>query len=218
MNRIKQVAAGLLLASSGLAASTASAEVSYNIGYASEYYFRGILQKSSSASAGADFTQGGLYAGIWTADVGDGLEVDVYGGYGIETDSGFSASIGATGYYYTGQFDDKYEEINLNFGYGMFGLEYSFGKAGFSSNESDYDFLAVTVTGENGLYGKAATFGQDADGDYLEFGYGTTVSDIDLGVSYIISSKELGVLNGEVNSLGEGQQSEALIFTIGKTF
>ncbi|MEO2182922.1 MAG: hypothetical protein ABGY43_11535 [bacterium] len=36
-------------------------------------------------------------AGAWTADVGDGVEVDGYFGYGIETDAGFSASLGFIG-------------------------------------------------------------------------------------------------------------------------
>ena len=47
----------------------AHADVSYNVGFVSEYYYRGYFQKSSSASAGLDFEQGGFYAGAWTADV-----------------------------------------------------------------------------------------------------------------------------------------------------
>ena len=30
--------------------------------------------------------------------------------------------------------------------------------------EADYDFLAITVTGENGIYGKYGTFGDEFDG------------------------------------------------------
>ena len=69
--------------------------------FASEYYYRGFFQKSSSASAGIDFEEGGFYAGAWTADVGEGLEVDGYLGYGVEMGD-VSASVGFTGYYYTG--------------------------------------------------------------------------------------------------------------------
>ena len=58
-----------------------------------------------------DYENGGFYIGTWAADVGDGLEVDGYFGYGIETESGFSVGLGFTGYY-TGEFDDTYEEIN----------------------------------------------------------------------------------------------------------
>ena len=109
MNSLKRMMAVLAVVGAGFSASHANAEVSYNIGYASEYYYRGILQKSSSGSAGVDFEQGGFYLGTWAADVGDGLEVDLYGGYGVETDAGVSMSVGFTGYYYTGDFDDTYD-------------------------------------------------------------------------------------------------------------
>jgi len=198
-----------------MTASVASAEVSYNIGYASEYYYRGINQKNSSASVGADFEEGGFYAGTWAADVGDGAEIDGYFGYGIETEQGISVSLGFTGYYYTGEFDDTYEEINLNLGYGLFSLEYSVGEWDGFGDEADYDFLAGTVELENGLYGTYGTFGDDFDGEYLELGWGTTISDIDFGIAVILSSDEL---SDQTDSSGDATESEAIIFSIGKTF
>jgi len=193
----------------------ASAEVSYNIGFASEYYYRGILQNDSSASGGIDYENGGFYIGTWAADVGDGMEIDGYFGYGIETESGFSASLGFTGYYYTGEFDDTYEEINVNLGYGMFGIEYSVGEWDGFGDEQDYDFLAGTISLENGLYATYGTFGKDFDGDYIELGWGTTVSEIDLGVAIVLSSDEL---SDQLDSDGDATESEAIIFTIGKSF
>ena len=190
-------------------------EVSYNVGFASEYYYRGILQNDSSASAGIDYENGGFYVGAWTADVGDGLEVDGYLGYGVETESGFSIGVGFTGYYYTGEFDDTYEEINLNMGYGMVSLEYSVGEWGGFDDEADYDFLAVTVEGDNGFYGKYGTFGKDFDGDYIELGWGTTIAEIDFGIAAILNSDEL---SDELDSDGDPTEGEAIIFTIGKTF
>ncbi len=195
--------------------ATASADVSYNVGFASEYYYRGILQNDSSASAGVDYEESGFYAGAWTADVGDGLEIDGYFGYGIETEEGFSASLGFTGYYYTGEFDDTYEELNLNLGYGLFSLEYSVGEWEGFGDEADYDFLAGTIAFENGVYVTYGTFGDDFDGDYAELGWGTTVSEIDLGVAIILSSDEL---SDQVDSDGDDTESEAIVFTIGKTF
>lgn len=215
MNKFTHIAAGLVLVSTGMFAATASAEVSYNVGYTSEYYFRGILQKSSSGSAGIDYSESGFYAGAWTADVGDGLEVDGYFGYGIETEAGFTASIGFTGYYYTGEFDDTYEEVNFGAGYGMFSLAYAVGEYdGFGAGE-DYDFLSLTVTGENGLYGTYGTFGDEFDGDYLEVGWGTSISDIDLGIAAIFSSDEL---SDQTSSSGSTTESEAIVFSIGKTW
>lgn len=200
--------------------STASAEMSYNIGYASEYYFRGILQKSSSASAGADYTQGGFYAGTWAADVGDGLEIDGYFGYGIETEDGLSASIGYTGYFYTGEFDDTYQEINLNFGFGIAGLEYSRGEYdNFDGPTLDYDFTALTLDFGSGFYGTLGAFGliedDGGEGEYLELGWGTTISEIDIGVAAIFNSKEL---SDQADSDGDPSGGEALVFTIGKSF
>ena len=73
------------IAAGSLGVSTvATADVSYNVGYASEYYYRGYYQKNSSASAGIDYEEGGFYVGAWTADVGEGLEYDIYGGYGMD--------------------------------------------------------------------------------------------------------------------------------------
>ncbi len=111
MKALTRLGAAAVIAASAFGATNAYAEgeVSYNIGFVSEYYFRGIKQKDSSASAGMDYENGGFYIGTWAADVGDGLEVDGYFGYGIETEGGFSASLGFTGYYYTGEFDDTYE-------------------------------------------------------------------------------------------------------------
>ena len=212
----KFIAAATLASGALMTSNVASADVSYNIGFASEYYFRGVLQKSSSASVGADYENNGFYAGTWAADVGDGLEVDGYFGYGIETDSGISASLGFTGYYYTGEFDDTYEEINLNLGYSLFSLEYSVGEYdNFDGPDLDYDFLAGTVSLENGLYGTYGTFGKDFDGEYLELGWGTTISEIDFGIALILSSDEI---SDQLDSDEEPTESEAVVFTIGKTF
>jgi hypothetical protein len=73
------------------------------------------------------------------------VEVDGYFGYSIETDAGFSASLGFTGYYYTGKFDNTYEGINLNLDYKIVSLEYSVGEWDGFGAAVDYDFLAVLL-------------------------------------------------------------------------
>ena len=212
----KQIIVGALLSGSVMISTNAVAgEVSYNVGFASEYYFRGVFQNDSSASAGIDYENGGFYAGAWTADVGDGLEVDGYFGYGVETESGLSASLGFTGYYYTGEFDDTYEEINLNLGYKMVSLEYSVGEYDGFGEESDYDFLALSIESENGFYGTFGSFGKDSDGEYVELGYGTSIADFDVGIAAVFSSEEL---SDELDSDGDATESEAVIFTIGRSF
>jgi len=202
-----------LLASSAIAvvaaagfAAPAMADLSANVGFASEYYYRGILQKSSSASAGLDFVAGGFYVGTWAADVGDGLETDVYGGYNLELGE-FTVGAGFTGYYYSGDFDETYEEINLSASWSFLSVGYSVGEWDGDGGQ-DYDFFEITAE-HNGFYGKYGTFGKDFDGDYFEVGYGTEVGGFDLGIAGIFSSKELSDQDGS---------SEALIFTIGKSF
>lgn len=219
MKKINHITAGLVLASTGLYASTATAEadVSYNIGYASEYYYRGILQKSSSGNVGIDYSNNGFYAGGWTADVGPGLEVDAFFGYNYETDFGFTLGTGLTGYYYTGEFDDTYEEVNFNFEYGIVSVEYSIGAwEGFKHQASkDYDFLAVTLSGDNGFYGTFGTFGDEFAGEYIELGWGTTISDIDFGVAAIFNSDDI---SNQISFHGTPTEGEAFVFTVGKGF
>jgi len=193
-----------------VASSTAHADFSANIGYASDYYFRGIFQKASSPNGGLDYSNGGFYVGTWAADVGDGLEVDGYFGYGGEI-SEFTYGVGFTGYYYTGDFDDTYQEINLSAGYSFITLDYAAGQYENGPDPTaDYSYYAVTFE-YNGFYGKYAGFGQDFSGEYVELGYGTTVADIDLGLALVVNDKDLNVFS-------DTDGDETLIFTIGKSF
>jgi uncharacterized protein (TIGR02001 family) len=191
-----------LLAVTGVA----NADFSANVGFASEYHYRGIFQKSNSVSGGLDFSAGGFYAGTWAADVGDGLEVDLYGGYGADVGL-FSLSAGFTGYYYTGDFDDTYQEINLGAGIGGFSLDVAVGQYdNFAGPTQDYTFYSLTYE-KNGFYGKVGGFSQDFAGEYVELGYGATVAEIDLGVSLIFANDDL-----------VGDAEESIVLTIGKAF
>ena len=59
-------------------------------------------------------------------------------------------------------------------------------------------------SGFSATYG---SFGQDFAGSYFELGFGTTVSEIDLGVSMIFPDDDIAASNGE-----------ALVLSIGKSF
>ena len=206
---IKTSLVGALLALS----NTAMAEWSANLGWASEYHFRGFFQHSSSASGGVDYESGGFYAGTWAADVGDGLEVDGYAGYGT-TVGDVDLSVGYTGYFYTGDFDDTYQEINLGASFGILSLDVAVGEydGDFDDltpgDQQDYTYYALTLE-KGGFYATYAGFSQDIEGEYLELGYGTTVTDaeIDLGVALILANDDL-----------IGDDDESLVFTIGKSF
>jgi uncharacterized protein (TIGR02001 family) len=204
---IKATILGALLVVSG----SAYADFSGNIGWQSDYYFRGIFQKSSSAQGGLDFEKSGFYAGVWGADVGggftgDGLEIDYYLGYGGEAGD-FSYGVGATFYTYTGDFDDTYQEINLSGGFSFLTLDIALGEYdNFDGPTLDYQFYSLTAE-YNGFWGQYGMFDDDFDGDYFQFGYDTTVADFDVGLSLLYSDETL-----------VGTSEEALIFSIGKTF
>jgi uncharacterized protein (TIGR02001 family) len=202
-----------ILATSALVSTSASAleveGLSANVGLVSQYIFRGIVQTdTASASAGIDYENSGFYLGTWAADVQDGLEVDIYGGYGGELDSGLGYSVGFTSYQYTGDFDTSYNEINLGLSYDMFSLTYNVGEWEVENGpDQDYDFLSATVEHE-GFYAIYGTWGKDFDGDYIEVGYGTEVSGCDVGIALVSNSKELAGSTSDEN----------LVFSIGKSF
>jgi uncharacterized protein (TIGR02001 family) len=189
-----------------LVSGAAQAEWSANAGFASEYYYRGIFQESTSASGGLDFESNGFYAGTWAADVGDGLEIDGYFGYATDVGA-VSLSAGFTGYYYSGDFDDTYQEINLGAGLGLFSLDVAIGQYdNFDGPTQDYIFYSVTAE-KSGFYGKVGGFSKDFEGEYFEAGYGTTIAEIDFGVALIFSNSDL-----------VGESDETIVFTLGKSF
>ncbi|XOV79686.1 MAG: TorF family putative porin [Aestuariibacter sp.] len=188
----------------------ASAELSANIGLVSEYHFRGIAQTTdASASAGIDYENGGFYVGTWAADVSDGLEIDVYAGYGFDLGENVGASIGFTTYQYTGDFDTAYNEVNLGLAWGAVSFEYSIGTRDDDVDlgvldEEDYTFFAVTIE-NNGFYGTFGSFGDDYDGEYFEAGWGTEVGGFDVGVSAVFSDSDL-------------DDDETILFSVSKSF
>ena len=203
--------AAALLASAGFTQTAAAEEgsLSANIGYVSQYHFRGIQQTGGgSASFGLDYENGGFYVGTWAADVADGLEIDFYGGYGLELESGLSLGLGVTTYQYTGDFDSAYNELNLSAGFGVFSLEYTIGTqeddVDLGIAETDYTFLGLTVE-HNGFAATFGTFGDEADGEYFEVGYGTEIGGFDVGVGAIFSGSDL-------------DDDEALYFSVSKSF
>lgn len=208
--KIASIAAAVLAASSFSQVASAEASVSANIGLVSQYHFRGIQQTSgASASAGLDYENGGFYLGTWAADVADGLEVDLYGGYGVELDNGVSLGLGVTTYQYTGDFDSAYNEINLSAGFGLFSLGYSVGEwdgvvGNEAATEGDYSILTLTVE-SNGFSGTFGTYGQDSDGEYVELGYGTEIGGFDVGVGVVFSGSDL-------------DDDEAMFFSLSKSF
>jgi uncharacterized protein (TIGR02001 family) len=195
-----------------LASGQAAAELSANVGFSSEYIFRGIYQAESSASAGLDYAHdSGFYLGTWAADVNQGLEYDLYGGYAGAVGD-LSYGVGFTGYYYTDDFDGEYEEINLSLGYGPISVTHNIGSYdGSNIGAGDYDYTFSTIKAEyNGFYALYGTFGDEADGSYVQAGYDTEVAGFTVG-GYILKNDEDLDLTG-----GDGETR--LVFSINKAF
>ncbi len=169
-------------------------EITANGGAVTQYIFRGAPQTDGKAAAqgGLDLEHSGLYLGTWISQVetsarsaaGDapasGLEYDLYGGYGMDIGD-FSLGLGASGYFYTDDYDETYVEANFSGTWKFIALDYAIGQYDSSPTKSDYTFGSVTLSYE-GFYGQWGTFGNDFDGDYFEIGFGDTltVGDTDL--------------------------------------
>jgi uncharacterized protein (TIGR02001 family) len=224
--KIKNLVPALVLSAAAVPA-TSHAETTANIGWVSEYLYRGVFQEDSSASAGVDYTHdSGFYLGTWGADVGLGLETDLY--FGFAGGDEFTYKIGYTGYYYTDDFDDTYNEINLGIGYGIFALDIAIGEWDGFGNSVDYNFTSITISPEKGPYYKLGLWGDDFEevlvgpdgsGDYLEIGYAYGLDDLGVDLSVAMTySEDLVVGNVDDALTNESAGDFALVFGIKKTF
>lgn len=117
-------------------------EFSGNVGFVSDYVFRGITQSDENPAlqGGFDYEHDmGVYLGVWgsSVDFNDNseasFEVDFYGGYRGEVD-GFSYDLGAIYYVYPGAdsaLDYDYYELMASLGY-----DFEVASAGASVNYS----------------------------------------------------------------------------------
>jgi hypothetical protein len=202
--------------------AAAQATVTGNVGYMSQYYYRGILQKTSSASAGLNVASGMLSAGTWAADVGTGAEVDLFGSVAIPLGSG-TVTVGGTGYFYTDDFDQTYLEGNLGATFGPITIATALGKYDVPGDPK-YFFISATAA-QNGFFGTvgaisyntevgdafADAFDADFGGQYVQAGYNFSAGDMDFGISGLLNDAYL-------NTLYEGESEFTLIFTVGKVF
>lgn len=191
MNKMKTLVMGSVLAASTVASSVAMAGASANVGFVTDYVFRGVFQAESSASAGLDYDfENGFAVGVWGADVNEGIEYDLYGSYSGEV-SGIGYSVGYTSYNYTEDaFDDTYGEVNLGISYGPISIAYAKGEWDGYGAAEDYDFTSVTLE-HKGAYVTFGSWGDEFDGDYTEVGYGKEIGGFDVGVALIKNDENL---------------------------
>lgn len=185
------IALSATMATTALVSTQASAVegLSANIGATSNYLWRGITQSGddSAISGGIDYAaESGFYAGTWASSLGGGAaEVDLYAGYGFES-NGISYDFG---YIFYGYDQSQGSNGDSDFGeiYASVGIDaFSFGVSVLAHAEWDEDFA-------DDIY-YTADYALDVEGLEVGFhaGYFDTESDFDTDGN-IYSGYDLGV-------------------------
>ena len=194
-----------------------SSAVSYNIGYMSEYWYRGYYMSESSVSFGADAEMGNFYVGTWWADVDKGVEYDIYGGYNFSL-MGIPMYAGFTGYYYSDNFDSDYQEINIGADMGFMSIDAAVdGEYQLAAGDQGYQHYTITVplsfVGLPIDYQYQTWSGEAITGHNHELHYGMTVSGVDVGLM-------LGrnIDTGHAVGLEDNDDSTYANFTLGYSF
>jgi len=200
-----------------------ASSVSYNVGYMSEYWYRGVYQSDSAVSFGADYEAGSFYAGTWMADVDDGIEFDVYAGFNFEM-MGMPMYLGATGYYYSDNFDGNYEEMNAGVDMGFIALDVAFAgqyeevDANYVNTGNDLDYQHYTITLPLSFVGlpldySYQTFQDELSGFTHELSYGTSVGGADVGLVLGRNSE-----NSTAATAGTDNDTTYATFSLGYSF
>ncbi|MEE8057663.1 MAG: TorF family putative porin [Pseudomonadales bacterium] len=224
---MKKLLASSVIAAAAFAGVTAPAmgDVSANVGFVTDYYYRGLNLGDAGMDAGIDYEQSGFYVGAWAIDDGvsgnGGMEYDIYFGYGLEV-NGVSLGIGYTSYQYT-YTSDQEDEINLSVGYGQFSFDYAVGEdsndsAGISHADYDYDFYSLSWSGDIfaavvGHYDSdKTTTVVDAEYSYIELSASGEISGFD--ISAIIGT----AFDTEVGGIDIHDTDGYMLLDVSKTF
>ena len=197
------------------------AEISGNIALSTEYMWRGISQTDGelATSGGFDYEhEQGFYAGVWGSNVNFGtsapesLELDIYGGWATELDSGIGLDVGIIGYTYHGSEGASainFTEYFVGASYQGFGAYYYIGDSVDPAGDPNYleisygyDFEKISLSAVYGNYDGFA----DPSVDYSYYGLGlsTSVYGIDLALNWT---------DNDTNSTGDSN----LVFSISKS-
>jgi uncharacterized protein (TIGR02001 family) len=210
---------------------------SANIGFFSQYSFRGIDQSGEEAAIQGGFDwahDSGFYIGTWASNVDFNdnesvIEFDFYGGYTKETQNGISLDLSMIGYTYPG----AYANSNYDFYEYSFGLGKSIGSVSFSTaiNYSpeffaksgdttywqgglDYKFQGIKISGHIGKQwiGLETTYGAP---DYVDYSIGASYpwQGFNLSVAYVDTDVDAGW-----NSTDQSGKKGRTIFGVSKSF
>lgn len=184
----------------------ALASVSANVGFATDYIWRGMTQtgEEPAISGGFDYADdSGIYAGIWGSNVnfseGAGSELDVYFGYAFETDSGIGIDISYVDFIYPGDTGLDFQEIGIALSYEDLGFGYYAGQDG----SPDYMDLSYLFGDISFSYGDYDTFGSNI---LVSYGFGCGEYECSFAYSDFSADSE------------DFMDEDALVFAVGASF
>ena len=198
MKKILSIAIASALIS-GAMVSTASAEVTGNIGATSNYIWRGVSQtgNASAVSGGIDYeAEIGFYAGTWSSTGPAAGEVDFYTGFKNSVGD-FSYDVGYIAYLYPESDNLNFGEVYVGLGFDFFSLKYStLANSTWGGEFADDSYLEAAVEFEVSegltLGAHVGTYMWDDDTyDYIDYNVSLTKA-FELGdASFMLTSSDL---------------------------
>jgi len=182
------------------AAATATAEVTGNVGFATDYRFRGISQtdRDPAIQGGLDLTtEAGFYAGAWASNIqfAGSMELDLYGGFTGAINENLTYDLGYIFYKYpsandSGELEVDYHEVKGVLAFSGFSVgvhyspDYTFETGAFWYVFGDYSM----PLGDLATLDLHVGLNQFEDEDeYGDFGLGEVGDDDDNYIDYSIS-------------------------------
>jgi uncharacterized protein (TIGR02001 family) len=233
---MKSLTKAIAVASLATVATAANAEVSVTGGVMSDYVFRGVSVDTGSGYVSVDWDGGLFHAGIWSADITDGLEIDIYAGLGGDLgDTGISWGIDLTRYEYTGG-DSGFAQNELAVSAGIAGFSAQVvagqnvdeGSDSLTDEEEDRDYIVATLGWTNDTWGVVVGMvdADEKDGSSsemlaLEAEYKWAEVSITQEVSgFDVTAAIGGTFDGEVDGTDVGTDGEDgyITFDISRSF
>ena len=211
-------------------------EVSGELGFVSNYKFRGISQTDNKPAIQGGFElahPSGFYAGTWGSNVsnwtntgGNGMELDLYAGYSTELPMGLGVDLGAIRYYYPGNTASPKQnttEVYVGLSYSILSYTLSrtttnwFGinadNAGGNSKGSLYQDLSLEFPVNDQIsltahYGRQKVAGKNGQTPF-------SFSDYSVGVSYALPNDFSVGLQYVGASLKDAQKAPATELFVG---
>ena len=211
---------------------------SANVGFVSEYNFRGIDQSNdmTAIQGGFDWLHAsGIYVGTWASNVDFNdnysvTEFDYYGGFATELDGGINIDLSMVLCTYPGAYDSSnYDYYEYAFGLGnsvgplslSTAINYSpefFGKSGdatYLQGGADYSLpIGITLSGHIGKQwvDLETTYGAP---DYIDYSIGGSYSwqNFDLSLTYVDTD-----VDENWNSTNQDGKDSRVIFGVSRSF